>query len=345
VKKSIQLFLSGLLIIAPLKLTAIDASSFNVYVIDDIGTSSQAYGSDFQGIAGAGGNVYFSGMSLNANNTVPSSLYSLYTQGNVTYQSGQINNGGIQAGGNINFSSGSVSGSVNSGGNLNGSGGSISGNAVLGGVNNSSLSINGTVSQHQSFTPGINYSSLDSFFSNASQYWSSQAQNVTNYTIGGNNTSLTINSTLVAGHNILNLTAAQFSSLTSLTVSGPSNSFLIINVNGTNVTSQLTNFNLSGSGFNINNVLVNLPQATTATINGGASLLAPLANVTYASGALNGDLVAENLYGSGQVNQGAFIGYANDKGLTVPEPSGYMVMGSFLLLTTLAGYRKLGRTA
>jgi choice-of-anchor A domain-containing protein len=328
-----------LLLSSPLQLAAaLNPWSFNVYTIDNIGSSSQGYGSDFQGIAGSGGSSYLSNFSLNGDNTVPSSIYSLYSEGNVVFNSGSVSNGGIQTGGNANLSSITVSGTVYAAGSLTGSGGSISGNVVLGETNQSSLSINGTVSQNQPFTSTVNYNTFNSFFTNASQFWGNQAQNVT-WSVSFGQMSV---GNLAAGRNVINLTAAQFNSVTSLSVSGPSTAFLIINIDGNNLTTlnSLT-FNLSG-GLTLNNVLVNLPQATSVTLNGGTfgSLLAPLATVTFPNGLLTGNLIAENLLGSGQVDQGTFTGFSQDQGLTVPEPSSYMVMGSFLLMTMSLWFKK-----
>jgi choice-of-anchor A domain-containing protein len=312
---------------------------FNVYTIDGIGSQATPYGSDFQGIAGSGGNVYFQNFSLNNLNTNPSTGISLYTQGSTYFGSGSIENGGIESMGNVNLNNTSTFGNIISASNLQGNGGTVTGNVTLGGTNQSTITIQGTVQQNQSVSPSINYANINSYFQNASNFWGTQQQSK-NWV---NQYGQIVIDNLVSGRNVINMTAQEFNNAWGIKASGPSDAFLIINVDGVNLSGGLESvvFDLSG-GLNLNNVLVNLPTATSVTLNGGgfSSLLAPLADITFNPGLLTGNLIAKTLFGSGQVNQGAFVGFSQDHGLNVPEPGTYLILGSFILLVVLVTARK-----
>ena len=328
--------------------SAFDPFIFNVYAIDGIGTSGQLYGSDFQGIAGSGGDVYFANFSLNAiNNPSPGTGVSLYSGGNVTYQGGSISNGGIEATKNVNLSNSSVSGHVNSGGNVNLTGGTVQGNVKAAGtVTKTNATVTGTTTQGQSFVPSVNYGNIASFFKNASTYYKTQATG-SNLNVTNNYGTLTI-AGLNAGLNVLNLTADQYRyySVTgsgqtsvyngtnsgnnhSIKILGPNNAYLVLNVDGVSM-GTFNSLSFDGSStIGLSSLLINLPNATSVTLNGGTfgSILAPLASVTFPNGLVTGNLIADYLYGAGQVNVGAFQGWST----TVPEPGTYLILGSTLL--------------
>ena len=90
---------------------------FNVFTIGNIGTSANPYQADFEGIAGAAGNAYFQNFSLNTTGGQPGSD-SLYTGHETVILNSQINNGGIEAGGNITTNGSSINGSISGGSNL-----------------------------------------------------------------------------------------------------------------------------------------------------------------------------------------------------------------------------------
>lgn len=316
---------------------------FNVYAINNIGTPPQGYGSNIQGIVGAGGNAYFSGASLHTNaGAGPGTAYSLYTGGNTTWTSGNVQNGGIAAGGNVTINNTSVGGGVTGGGNLSGSSGSINGNVTLAGNNNANpgLTISGTVQQNTPYTSPINLAAVSSFFQNASSTYAAMSTNVT----AVNNFGQLLVSALSPGLNILNLTAAQFNSYWGINFTGTNATNLVINITDTNYSGTLNNLVYSFNGsMTSSNLLVNANSATNLTISGqNASLLAPNATITFPSGQVIGNLVAKNLTGAGSVVSGAFAGFAS---IGVPEPSTYLLLGSMLILCFYLTRRKSQVTA
>ncbi len=319
-----------------------DPSALNVYTIGNIGSSTNPYsGSDFQGMAGSGGSDYLQNFSLNANGSASSATpYSLYSGGTVSY-TGATNNGGIQAAGTVTTNNSTINGNVSSGGNLAGSYGTITGNVSVTGTNQSTATINGTMTTGVSYTPFLNQTTVSNYFKNASSFWANSTASTTYTTSYG-----TLTSTLTTGRNIINITLSNFNSLTGITLSGSANSYLIFNITNSGAISSLAapTYNFSG-GLNMNNVLINLPNATSISMTGGtfASLLAPKADVTFTNGVLQGNLVVNNLYGSGQVNSGSFIGYNADKGsfVATPEPATYAMLASMMLLTALFSTKRV----
>lgn len=345
-KKMFLSFITGtFIIITPLFADAPNPNpySLNVFATQNIGTSGSNYGSDFEGMAGAGGNAYFSGFSLNATGTYsPSQPYSLFTGGNVFFGSGSVNNGGIEAGGNVNLSSITVNGPISAGGSLQGGNGTVNGNVSVGGANTSALTINGSIATGQAFSPTLNLTDVSNYFKSASSFWGGLAQTA-NWVNSFGQIQV---SGLQSGRNIVNLNYSDLAGVYGAKLTGPSDAFVIFNIN--NVPSgggnlQFLSLDLSG-GITNSDILVNLAVANSLSINGGSfSVLAPNTDITYGSGALNGILVAQNLYGSGQVNKGTFDGFATDQGnfsTEVPEPSTYMLLGTMLLVGAVIQKRR-----
>ncbi|MFA6915704.1 MAG: collagen-binding domain-containing protein [Parachlamydiales bacterium] len=316
---------------------------FNVYAIDSIGTPAQAYGSSIQGIVGAGNNAYFNGASIHSNaGAGPGTAYSLYTGGKAVWTSGNVQNGGIDAGGNVTISSTSVNGNISSGGKLTGTSGNISGNVTLAQTNQASpsLTISGTLQENTPYTPSINLSAVSAFFQNASSTWAAMSTNV----LAVNNFGQLLVTVLTPGMNFLNLTAAQFNSYWGMNFIGTNASNLVINITDTNFSGTLNNLVYSFTGgMTSSNLLVNANSATNILISGqNASLLAPNALITFPSGQVTGNLVANNLRGAGSVVSGSFSGFAS---IAVPEPSTYLILGSMLLICIYAARRKINITA
>lgn len=328
----------------PASASAPNPYEFNVYAIQNIGTSSSYYGSDYQGIAGAGGNVYFTGFSLNANGSYnPSQPYSLFTGGGATFGSGSVNNGGISSGGNINLTSTTVNGPISGGGNLQGGTGQVNGNVSITGTNSSALTINGSLTTGAAYSSTLDHAAVASYFNNASSFWG-----------GLSATSSWVNSygqiqvsNLSSGRNIVNLNASDLSGIYGLKLSGPSDAFVVFNITGlaSNQSLQAFSLDLSG-GVNSNDILLNIPGTNSIAMQGGTyvSILAPGSNVNFSSGLLAGNLIVQNLTGAGQVNLGQFTGFAGDQSnfnTQVPEPSTYMLLGTLLLAIGVANKRKM----
>jgi choice-of-anchor A domain-containing protein len=137
----------------------------------------------------------------------------------------------------------------------------------------------------------------------------------------------------------VNIPLASWEQLTGIQNNLPSNAYVVFNIADSTTPSFDTLNAISLNGLNPNQVLINLANATILALQGGtyASVLAPNATITFNSGVLQGNLVANNLFGSGQVNSGAFIGFEN---LVTPEPTTYLLLGSMLGLIVFLSWRK-----
>jgi choice-of-anchor A domain-containing protein len=320
-----------------------DPWQLNVYTISGMGSASSAYsGASVQGAIGSGGNVYLNGMGLN---TAGGGLtYAAYTAGDLTFNSSSSYQSGISVGGNLNYNQSTVVGNVQSGGNLTGTTGQIQGNVTLHGTNQASsgLVISGTVSQNQTVNNPLNASTVNNYFQSASSFWAGLSPTATVNNVYGQ----LVVSGLQAGRNVVNLSLSSLNSAWGIQLSGPSNAFVVFNITDATGTLNAVTFNFSG-GIGLNNVLFNLPNSTTLTMNGGgtyASVLAPLSTVTFGNGQLQGTFVSNTLLGSGSFQTGAFTGYAADQShfaVLAPEPPTYLILTSFLVGALYLGRKRL----
>lgn len=248
--------------------------------------------------------------------------------------SGGSNYGGLNVSGNLGYNNASVTGNINAAGNLTGNG-AINGNVKLGGTNQagSSITVNGTLSQNQTYTSALNNAAVSKYFQNASSFWAGLQSTATWSNVYGQ----IVVSNLQAGRNVVNITLAQLNAAWGVALTGSSSAFVVFNILDTSGTLNAVSYSFSG-GIGLNNVLFNLPNSTSLSMSGGtyASVLAPSATITFNNGMLQGNLVANNLLGSGSTQSGAFTGYAADESsfnVVAPEPSTYLMLGSFLALT------------
>lgn len=314
-----------------------DPWQLNVYTIQNIGKSNTGYGSDFQGTAGAGGDANFSGFSLNLLNSPANGPFSLYTGGAVNFINGTVSNGGIEAGSNIYLNGAAVFGNISGGGNLNGGSGTVHGNVKINGVKNAgpNLTITGSVQQGQPYTPTVNQSQVGQYFKNASQFWGGLAPTTTTTDQFGQ---IQVNG-LTSGRNVVDLSLAMINNSWGIALNGPSDAFVVFNISDTTTPAsdfmKALTFQLTG-GIAFDDILFNVMNAGTLSLNGGtyASLLAPNSDVTFGSGLLTGNLVAQNLYGSGQVNIGSFTGFSQDQHhfVNTPEPATVLTLCSLCLV-------------
>lgn len=310
-----------------------DPWQLNVYAISSFGSSTNAYsGASIAGIAGSGGNAYLNSIGLDTSGQA--ATYAFYSGGNLTFTGSSSFSGGLSSGGNLNYNNSATNGAVTAGGNLTGTSGSINGNVKLGGTNQASqgLTINGTVTQNQPFSSALNTSAVSTYFQNASNFWGGLNSTASWSNVYGQ----IVVSNLQSGRNIVTLTLTDINSAWGIKLTGPSDAFVIFNINSPSGTLNPVTFNFSG-GMGLEDVLFNLPNSTALAMAGGtyASVLAPSATVNYNNGMLQGNLVANNLLGSGSFQQGSFSGYAADQStfaVVAPEPSTYLMLGSFLAL-------------
>ncbi|MCK5113495.1 MAG: choice-of-anchor A family protein [Phycisphaerae bacterium] len=294
---------------------------FNVYSLKDIGTSNSPYTSDYQGIAGAAGNASFNTFSLADVDTRP---YSLHAGGNIQLGGGTYH-GNVEALGNAVLpGGGSIFGDLTVGANATASGGgTISGAVVAGGTANFSPSytVSGGITQHATINPVLDagdYNDISQFFLDTSASIGAAAPTGVVVDKYGE---LILNAS--SGVNVFNIDADEYYGAWGATVNGPADAIVWVNIIGTSVNLDWTDWVYNGVG--AGNVLLNFPDATSINFDGGGhavNTLAPLADVSFPYGLITGNLIVGDLQGGGQVNLGFY-----DHGGEVPEPATLILLG------------------
>lgn len=294
------------------------ADDYNLFLSGDLTSNS-----DTQGRIAAGGNITLNNYSVGLLSA--SSDYSLVAGGNVNFQSGSIHNGGTYSSGNTHLNHHSVAGNVTSQGNVSfGSGGG---------------SVSGSISSNSLAASPANFASSFSYLNNASNTLGGMANTgavFVNSGAGYANITLTGSSAL----NVFSIDSALLASATSLTFDVGNNAALI-NVTGSSV--SMGGFGINNGGNDGSNILYNFYEADSLSIeNLGlfGSILAPDAELTFDSGQINGTVVAQSMYGSGQFNYNPF-GYGDPFSPQTPlptapvpvsEPQTLLLLGSGSLL-------------
>jgi choice-of-anchor A domain-containing protein len=97
------------------------------------------------------------------------------------------------------------------------------------------------------------------------------------------------------------VSGSQLASASGLTITAPAGATVLVNVSGS--AGQLQSLGMSVSSTDRQHVLFNFPAASTLTLGGVSfqgSILAPLADVTFNNGNLEGTLIARSLTGNGE---------------------------------------------
>ncbi len=242
--------------------------------------------------------------------------------------------GRLAVGGNANLTGYGVGNKVSpAGGNVLVVGGSLTANS---GQLYNGTGVYGTTATTSSFTGSlskgspVNFSAAQSYLTGLSGQLAGTSSNG-NYnnhygTLQFVGTDANLNTFAVSGTAV--------SSANGIQITAPNSSTVVINIGGTTV--DFRNF-----GFTINNtdkqhVIYNFYQATTLNISGisvQGSILAPLADVSFGNGNIEGTLIAKSMSGSGEFHNYKFLGT-----LPVPEPSG-VVLASLGALFFL-GFRR-----
>jgi choice-of-anchor A domain-containing protein len=134
--------------------------------------------------------------------------------------------------------------------------------------------------------------------------------------------------------NTFTVTAPSVNSANGIQINAPANSTVVINIGGDNIFFDY--FGISIANTDKQHVLYNFYEATTLTIAGitvQGSVLAPLANVSFTNGNLEGTLIANSVSGNGEYHNHKFQGT-----LPIPEPSGIALAA--LSLASLAFRRR-----
>jgi choice-of-anchor A domain-containing protein len=295
---------------------------FNVYSLGNIGSATSLYHSDFQGVAGAGGDVYFSGFSLDGHDTV--SDYVLHTGGNATLGGNYVGN--LEIGGNLSLGGVSVYGNAYVGGNVsNYGGGSLFGDIVASGQIglSQSFTVTGMSSSLSSFNSIMNYDSLSNYFLSTSRAIAAMDNTaVLSNQWGG------INLTALSGINVVSLSANELRNAWGFNITAPEDATIYINIYGETATLDSTDWVYTG-GVSSGNVLLNYLDATALNLSGGntVNILAPYADTNFSSGVVTGSLIVGNLFGGGQVNLGHFQNTESvAQGYPIPEPASVLLV-------------------
>ncbi len=190
------------------------------------------------------------------------------------------------------------------------SGGVYGGNVVYGNSTNlpqTGVSIlNGTLRQDYP----LDFAAARTFLNNLSTQLSANTANGTSSVQWGQITLTGTDPYL----NIFELSGSDLSSANNVIVNVPNGAVVLVNIDGTSVTWM---GGLSVNGTAVTNVLYNFYEATTLTIFGidiRGSILAPFADLHFASGVVNGQVICNSMHGSGQFNLALFCGH-------IPLPS------------------------
>lgn len=268
------------------------ATDYLVYSRGDI----QYQNSDFQGITGAGGNIQLQSFEVR-NSVVNLQCATLIGGGWISVTDAGIENGGIDGGSDIYLERVHVKGTVNAYGKIT--------------TKNSNVKQKkNNVASHA--VAGLNPTSY--FFLQSSANFS---QWPTTHTAKDLNSIGHVQYAGVSGqYAVYNQTTAEFEKGRLLSLNGPKDSFIIINVRGPVARIDHQDIRLEG-GIGFGQVLINFVDATTLHITKSgessygipASILAPYAATTFVDGLITGGLYVGSLCGDGQVNPGKFFAW------------------------------------
>ncbi|HVU34701.1 MAG TPA: choice-of-anchor A family protein [Opitutaceae bacterium] len=239
-----------------------EAGSFNLLTWGN----ASLLNSDAEGTVAIGGNATFNQYSVGtkANQALPTDA-SLVVGGNLTAGNGQVYNGSIYVGGTY-------------------SGPGYSLNSAAGSVTQAGLGLG---------VP-FDFAGARTALTAKSESYGAEASTGTSLlqwstlTLTGSNTDL----------NVFNISAADLAAASTLTIDVAANSHVLINISGSSAT--FSNKGIDGT-FAATNTLFNFYQATSLNMSGigvEGSILAPHADVSFLSGQMNGQLIANSFSGA-----------------------------------------------
>lgn len=279
------------------------ASNYNVFTIGSFSESN----TDVEGALAAGGSITFSSSSIGANLT--------------SSQLTSLNGDAVVAGGNVSLTNGQVDGgSVVYEGTLNTSGETLSHGSSKVTSTNSPINFSSAATSLESLS-----TSLDAL--------------TTTGTVKTSYGAITLTGT--GSLEVFNLSGLTLSSANGLTINAAAGATVVVNISGTS--DSFEGFQMTINGTSQQDVLYNFYQAQSLTVGGitvDGSILAPQATLTFNSGAINGNVVANYVTGSGQFNDLLFQGNLSQQTVThVPEPSNLVGLG-LVALVSCCSYRQ-----
>jgi choice-of-anchor A domain-containing protein len=266
------------------------ANSYNVFVFENLNASNV----DSEGRVAVGGNATLAnyGVGSTFSSNPGSAGDTLVVGGNLSYNGGEVHYGNVAYGGTL---SGTIS------------------------------APNGTITQGAT----VDFAAAEQYLVASSSYWSNlSATGTTTNNFGG---------LFLVGNdptlNIFTVSGSELNSAWGITVDAPSGSTVLVNVSG--AINDFDNMGVSFASTNGNgatnqqHVLYNFYEATSLSISGisvKGSVLAPLADVSFTNGNIEGNIVVKSLTGSGEAHNFLFAGDLPDpEPSLVPEPSGWIL--------------------
>jgi len=146
-------------------------------------------------------------------------------------------------------------------------------------------------------------------FGAAKTYLKNLSTHLGSYTVNGTTTFQWGGFTLTGTDpflNVFKISGSDLSIANNMQINVPNGATVLVNITGKNVR---WSGGLIVSGTDVNNVLYNFYKAKTLKVHNidiRGSILAPRAAVNFASGVINGQLIAKSLGGPGQFNNGQF---------------------------------------
>ncbi len=289
---------------------------FNVYSLGDIGSEASPYHSDFQGRAGAAGNVAFSSFSLLnlPNHTGPA----LHVGGSARLTGTYL--GDIEAGGDVALGGVGISGNVTAGGYVaQFGGGSVGGDvrAGLGVALDQTLTVYGDKQTGMQYAPTTDHQAISEYFLGTSADIGALSPTGSYTDEWGH---LTFAGT--EGINVVNITSQDLQAAWKFSINAPQGAIVYVNVQDADVAIDWTAWCYEG-GIEAEDVLLNMPNAGHLDLSStnAVNILAPLAATNFDAGLIAGTLVVGDLQGGGQVNTGNF-----SHGSNVPEPASILLL-------------------
>ncbi len=159
--------------------------------------------------------------------------------------------------------------------------------------------------------------------------------------------------------NIFDFSGADLAHLSKLSFEGARDATYVFNVSGENIDFGSLGDNIGGWFFYneqmsvdlfddlSSKILFNFYEATSLDIYGSVfgSILAPLADVYYTNGAINGSLYANSISGDGQINNILFTGEGPANNVPEPAPLALLSLGLIPLLMRKKGNNKTALSA
>jgi choice-of-anchor A domain-containing protein len=318
------------------------ANNYNVFTLGDFTQSGTdaigrvAVGGKFDpgGTVGSGlldGNASYTVASGNPASTTATP--NLVVGGNFR-NSGTSLNGSALIGGNAFFHTPTVSGNITTGGDLTAdSGGFVNGSISYAGTlhNNEGYKFYGGTATQLNAPPTFPFSfaTEGAYLKSLSTQLGAMAGtgsvvftgNAGTNTLGG----LTLTGTN-AKQDIFHVSGADLALANSLTINAVAGETIVIDIDG--ATDKMTSFGITLHNIDNQHVLYNFTGATSLTLNSigvRGSILAPLANINFAGGNIDGTIIGQSIKGVGESHSFLFTGNIDvpPTPSAVPEPATY----------------------